>query len=135
MNILLHDESDLTLSRLDEPGFDIEVDPDVHAHFSALPMFATSLGLCTASVLSTYGERFDAPVDDLTVRVSWEYAEDPYRVDDIDMAIEWPSLPDSRHEAARRAAEKCTIHNTLHHPPDLETRIVDTDPRETPETG
>ena len=125
MHILLHDDSDLTLSQFDEPGFEVEVDPEIHAHYSALQMFATSLGLCTASVLATYGERFDAPVDDLKVRVSWVYAEDPYRVDEIDMAIEWPSLPESRQEAARRAAETCTIHNTLHHPPEVATRIVD----------
>lgn len=123
MKVLLHDESDLTLTNLDEPGMEVEVDPGAHAHYSALQMFAASLGLCTASVLSAYGERFDTTTDDLSVRVSWTYAEDPYRVDDIDMRIEWPSLPDSRVEAAQRAAAKCTIHNTLHHPPNVDTRV------------
>mgnify|MGYP006290585083 CR=1 FL=1 len=123
MRILMHDESDLTLSRFEEPGFEVETEGEVHAHYSALQMFATSLGLCTASVLLTYGERVDAEPDDLTVRVAWTYTEDPYRVDEIEMDIDWPSLPESRLEAARRAAETCTIHNTLHHPPDVETRV------------
>lgn len=125
MHIQMHGESDLTLSGVEAPGFEVEVDPEVHAHFSALPMFATSLGLCTASVLATYGEQLDVPLEDLRVRVSWTYAEDPYRVDDIDMAITWPSLPESRREAVRRAAEKCTIHNTLHDPPEIETRVLE----------
>lgn len=124
MHIYMHDDTDITLSHFEEPGFQVEVDSEVHAHFSALQMFATSLGLCTASVLATYGDRFDASIDDLSMRIEWSYIEDPYRIESIDMAIEWPSLPDSRVEAARHAAETCTIHNTLHDPPEVETRIV-----------
>lgn len=125
MKIQMHDESDLTLSKFDEPDFEVDVDEGVHAHYSALQMFATSLGLCTASVVETYGERFDTSADDLSIRLAWSYAEEPYRVDDIEMTIDWPSLPESRQEAVRRAAEKCTIHNTLHDPPEVDTRISD----------
>lgn len=123
MKIQMHDESDLTLSEFDEPDFDVAVDEGVHAHYSALQMFATSLGLCTASVIETYGERFDASAEDLAIRVDWSYAEDPYRVDQIEMTIDWPSVPESRREAVRRAAETCTLHNTLHQPPEVDTRI------------
>ena len=123
MRILLHDDSDLTLSQFDQPGFEVEMDEGVHAHYSALQMFASSLGLCTASVLISYGEHFDASTEELEVRVRWSYAEEPYRVDEIDMDITWPELPESRLEAAERAAEHCTIHNTLHHPPEVETNV------------
>ena len=123
MHILLHDESDLTVSQFDKPGFEVEVEKDVHAHYSALQMFASSLGLCTASVLISYGEQLDASTEGLEVRVRWTYADEPYRVDDIDMEINWPDLPDSRLQAAERAAEQCTTHNTLHHPPHVDTNV------------
>lgn len=125
MEIRLHGESDLTLANFDEPEFEVTVDDGVHAHFSALPMFAASLGLCTASVVETYAERFDVTADDLEIRIDWEYAEAPYRVADIDMGITWPSLPESRRAAVERAAESCTIHNTLEHPPEVATRVTD----------
>lgn len=125
MNIELHGASDLTLRNFEMPGFDVTVDEGEDVHFSALQMFATSLGLCTASVLETYGRRFDAPTDDLSMRITWSYAEDPYRVDAVELSIDWPSLPDSRRKAARRAAAQCTIHNTLHDPPEVETRLAD----------
>lgn len=125
MHIRMHGASELTLTSFDEPGFEVEHDEGVDAHYSALQMFATSLGLCTASVVGTYGERFDTAADDLAIRVEWSYADNPYRVDDIEMTIDWPSLPESRREAVRRAAEQCTIHNTLHDPPEVVTRVAD----------
>lgn len=123
MLITIHDESNLTLTEFERPGFEVEADPGTEGRFAALQMFATSLGMCTASVLATYGQHFEIDMTDMTVRVDWSYAEDPYRVDDIDMGIDWPSLPDSRREAAERAAEQCTIHNTLHYEPTITTRV------------
>ncbi len=124
MKILMTGESDLVLSHFEEPTFDVEVESGVEVPFSAMQMFATSLGHCTASVMASYGERFDVGIEDLSVRVSWSDTEEPYRIDAISMTLDWPSLPESRIEAARRAAKQCTIHNTLHHPPEIETRVV-----------
>lgn len=123
MLITIHDASHIRLTEFDRPDFEVETAPEAEATFHAMQMFGTSLGLCTASVLATYGEHFDAGMDDLIVEVDWDYADDPYRVDDIDMEIQWPSLPDSRRQAAERAARQCTIHNTLHHDPTIETKV------------
>ena len=122
MQITLHSDRHLTLHSFESPEFEVESQsPD--AHFSALPMFATSLGLCTYSVIAEYARRFDAPTDDIEIEVSWSYVEDPYRIGEIDMNIRWPSLPESRHNAVERAAAQCTIHNTLEHPPEIETQV------------
>lgn len=123
MIISMLGESDIILRHFDEPGFEIDVDENVQAHYSAMQMFATSLGLCTASLLASYGDQFDTDIDDLSVRVRWTYADDPYRVDQIDMSLQWPSLPSDRIRAAERVAQRCTIHNTLHHEPSIETRV------------
>ena len=47
----------------------------------------------------------------------WTFADDPHRVDTMQLTFDWPSLPDNRYAAAARVAEMCTVHSTLHHPP------------------
>lgn len=120
MRIEMHGESDLTLSNLREPDFQIV--QGEHA-YSAMQMFGTSLALCSLSVLAAYAEQLGVGIEKLSCRIRWDYVEDPFRIGEIDMEITWPELPPSRLEAARRAAEKCTIHNTLHHPPEVRTRV------------
>ncbi len=124
MNVRLHSEEDLTLGDFEAPGLHVEADEGVHAHYSALQMFAVSLGLCTASVLMAYGDMLQVSTRQLSVRIRWAVVEKPYRVDDIVMDIRWPELPESRLTAAQRAAEQCTIHNTLLHPPKMVTTVT-----------
>ncbi len=120
MKITIHGESDLTLSNLHEPELDID---ESEHHFSAMEMFASSLALCTMSVMAAYAERLEVGIENLTCRMRWTYAEDPYRVSQIDMELVWPEVPESRLEAVKRAAKQCTIHNTLHHPPEIRTEV------------
>ena len=123
MNVIMHHSEDLELTAFDEPG--LNVDPqDPEAHFSAIQMFATAMGLCTYSVLAGYAEHSDTPTEQLSVRMRWSYEEHPYRIDKIDMDIQWPDLPESKLAAAQRAATKCTLHNTLEHPPEVTTRVA-----------
>lgn len=124
MKIIMHGESDLTVSHLHEPGQEIEVDDGIHAHYSAMQMFATSLALCTLSVVASYAERLEVGIENLQARMKWDYVEDPYRIGSIDMELTWPEVPESRLKAVERAAAQCTIHNTLHHPPEIETRVT-----------
>lgn len=119
----MHSEFDLTVTELHEPGFHVESAPGAHAHFSALQMFATSLGLCTGSVLVGYGAALSVSTEQLSLRIRWTVAASPNRIDSIDMEIDWPGLPESRRAAAERAAGACTIHNTLHHQPTVRTSV------------
>lgn len=123
MRVLMHAETSLTLGDFAEPDFTVESESPA-THFSALPMFATSLGLCTFAVVAEYAKRFDGQVDDLEIDVDWDYVDEPFRVGHIDLTIRWPSVPHERIEAVERAAKKCTIHNTLHHPPEIATQIL-----------
>lgn len=120
MRIVLHGEADLELVDLGEPHLHVEGD----AGFGALQMFAAGFALCTASVLQAYAEGVvRAPIDRLSIRVRWSYVEGPYRIGELAMAITWPDLPESRVEAARRAAQTCTIHHTFEHPPTVTTTV------------
>jgi uncharacterized OsmC-like protein len=123
MRIELRSDTSITLSAFHQPDFEIDAGSD-EVHFSAIPMFATSLGLCTFSVIAEYARRFEADTSSIEVDVEWSYEEDPFRIGQISMDIRWPDLPEQRLQAVERAASHCTIHNTLEHPPQTETRVT-----------
>ena len=131
MVIELDGEDALTVRDLDTPGMDVRARDGGHAHFGPIPMFAASLALCTASVLLDYGETIGASTEGLEIGIRWAVLQHPNRVDDLRMEIRWPGVPESRREAARRAAEQCTIHHTLERPTAVQTVLV----RESPELG
>ncbi len=122
MRIILHAEEDLEFRQFDVPGLDIEPEhPELH--YSALQMFATSLALCTYSMLASYGEIIGTNVEGMSMRICWSYAEKPFRIGHIDMDVHWPALPSSRVQAARLAAGHCTLHHMLEKPPAIVTEV------------
>ncbi|MFA7097353.1 MAG: OsmC family protein [Gammaproteobacteria bacterium] len=123
MRIVLHAGEDLEFSQFEAP--DLTLEPEhPRLRYGPMQMFATSLALCTYSVLAVYAETIDTPVEDLSMRVRWSYAQQPNRIDRIDMDIQWPALPPARLQAARLAASHCTLHHTLENPPAIATRVA-----------
>lgn len=93
------------------------------AYYSPFHMMASGLATCVYSVLGSWGSNAKIPVEDLAMEVGWEFVEDPYRVGRYEVEVIWPSLPEARRAAAERAAHLCTVHKTLEHPPEIETRV------------
>ncbi len=122
MNIKLISDTEIFLSRLHEEGFDVSSD-DSALHFGAMETFVTSLAMCTFAVLASYAKRIDAGIDGLTMGMSWGYGEKPHRIKQLEMDIGWPEIPESRLDAAMRAAATCTLHRTLEHSVEVETMI------------
>lgn len=91
--------------------------PSADTTYSPFHMLGTSLATCTFSVIQSWATHAKIPLDDLVIDVRWKFGEDPHRVSDIAVTFDWPSLPPNRVAAARRVAELCTVHATLHHPP------------------
>jgi uncharacterized OsmC-like protein len=87
-------------------------------------MLASSLAVCTYSVLHSWATNADLAADDLAVEVGYAYVEKPHRIGTMEVSLVWPSLPEGRREAARRAAALCTIHRTLHAPPEITTVVA-----------
>ncbi len=85
--------------------------------YSPFHMLGSSLGLCTFSVLYAWAETAGLTVDDLSIEVTWSFVDGPHRVGDMKLHFNWPSLPEKRLEAAKRAAAMCAVHATLEHPP------------------
>ena len=92
--------------------------------YSPFHMLASSLATCTFSVINSWATHAKIPVDDLVIDVRWVFGDEPHRVTDIAVTFDWKSLPPNRVAAARRVAELCTIHATLHHPPSISIEPV-----------
>jgi uncharacterized OsmC-like protein len=87
--------------------------------YSPFHMLASSLATCIFSVINSWATHAKIPVDDLLIDVRWKFGDEPHRVSDFDVTFDWKSLPPNRVAAARRVAELCTVHATLHHPPNI----------------
>ena len=87
-------------------------------------MLASSLGVCTYSILQSWATNASIPAEDLAIEVGFEYVEKPHRIGRMEVLLDWPSLPEARREAAKRAAALCPIHHTLHAPPELTTVVA-----------
>ena len=120
MQLVMLDETHIRLdTAAGGEGLSIEGDD-----FGPLPMLATSLALCTASVIYAYAETAQLDVDGFAVEIRWDYAENPYRVGHFDLTLHLPeSVPAVRHRAILRAADTCTVHQTLTHSPTIETAV------------
>jgi uncharacterized OsmC-like protein len=102
-----------------DDGLDIDGAP-----FASLQMLAASLALCTASVLHDYAATAQFHLHGLAIDVRWSYADHPYRASEYHMTLTIdPHVPPSRHRALLRAAEQCTVHNTLTHGARVETTL------------
>ena len=93
--------------------------------YSPFHMLASALGTCTLSVMHAWAEHAGLNATDLALEVHWTFADNPHRVDKMHLAIDWPSLPAKRHEAAWHVAEMCTVHATLHHPPTISVHMAE----------
>ena len=83
--------------------------------YSPFHMLGSALAVCTFSVLASWATHANIPFEELSIDVSWTFAEKPHRVETVQMKFAWKSLPASRLEAAKRAATLCPVHATLTH--------------------
>lgn len=92
--------------------------------YSPFHMLGSSLAMCTMSVLHSWATHAKITADDLVIDVSWSFSDKPHRVGDIKLAFKWPSLPEGRREAAKRATALCAIHATLSHSPAIAVELT-----------
>lgn len=85
--------------------------------YSPFHMLASGLATCTLSVLQSWATHAKVAAEDLSLEVQWKFTDDPHRVSNMAVILEWPSLPAERTATARRVAALCTVHATLTHSP------------------
>lgn len=121
--MLIHLDSETGI-RLTGAGEGFAFDPAEGVTLSPFHLLAASLATCTWSVLHTWAEHAGLETEGLEIAVAWEYGGEPYRVTQMAMDLDWPGLPEARHEAARRVAKQCTVEQTLEHPTPVRTRVT-----------
>lgn len=92
--------------------------------YSPFHMLASSLATCTLSVLHAWATNAKLPAEKLALEVGWTFAENPHRVDAMQVRVEWPGLPEERRAAAQRVADLCTVKVTLKNPPQVSTEVA-----------
>ena len=110
-------EREVRISQLHEPG--VPAEPFV----DSVGLLACALAQCTFTVLKTYGERLSLDGADVSVVIRWQMATGPKRVGGMSMDVHWPSLPESRLDAATRAAKHCPVHHSLAHEMDVDVFV------------
>jgi uncharacterized OsmC-like protein len=91
--------------------------------YSPFHMLGSGLAFCTYSVLASWASNAKLDADDIVIEVRWKFVEDPHRIGNIDMTVQWPSLPAVRRNAAERVAHMCAIHATFTQPPAVTTTV------------
>jgi len=87
-------------------------------------MLASAVADCTYFTVKSWATNAKIDAGDLVVEVTIGFAEHPHRVGSVDVKLIWPSLPQERTEAAKRAAAVCPIHQTLLHSPTVATTVA-----------
>lgn len=112
MNIKVLGQTELRLSRFDSDELNVNL-ANKAIRYSAIAMFVTSIARCTFAVLDQYAKRMEITTENIVTELSWDFLEDPTRINQINMKIIWPELPDKRIASVERASHKCTISTTI----------------------
>ncbi|MBC7788921.1 MAG: OsmC family protein [Anaerolineae bacterium] len=101
-----------------ENGAPVTIDPEsVDISYSPFHMLASGIGSCMFSVLQSWATNAKIPTDHLAMEIGWRSAKNANRTGSFDVRLMWPSLPESRRDAAARAVKACAVHSALVPPP------------------
>ena len=104
--------------RVNGPGGPLTIEAQsADQAYSPFHMLASSLAVCTYSILVSWATNASIETGDLAIEVTWAFAEKPHRVGEIHLTFDWPGLPPERTETAKRVASLCPVHAMLHHSP------------------
>lgn len=92
--------------------------------FSPTDLLATSLGNCMLTVVGIAAQEHGFSIDGATAEVTKIMAEDPRRVSEIVIDLDFPKndYSDKTKKIIERAANTCPVHHSLH--PDIKKRIT-----------
>ena len=87
-------------------------------------MMVASLAMCVGLYVTRYLRRARIQHEGFTIDTAYQIVEEPHRIGPIAIDVNLPEdFPEGRKKAVLRVAEQCTIHSTLHHPPDISIEI------------
>lgn len=87
-------------------------------------LFVASLAACVGYYAERFLRRNGLSTDGMSVTADYSWAENPHRVGAIDLHVDAPGLTAARRAAFSSVIEHCTVHNTLHHPPEVHMQVA-----------
>ncbi|MFD3163151.1 OsmC family protein [Herpetosiphon sp. NSE202] len=95
------------------------------ADLNPVQLQAAALVGCTAAVMERYAETAELDLTGTSLIIRWSFGSEPRRIDRYAIEVSLPAaLTEARQAAVLRAAQHCTVHATLEHPPVIEIRQV-----------
>lgn len=89
-------------------------------------IFVASLGSCVAAFVAQYCGRAGVNLQDMTVDVTFDKAEEPTRLVNLKVKINLPKgYCEDRKQAILRVAQHCPVHETISTLGDIEIELVD----------
>jgi putative redox protein len=83
-------------------------------------LFISSLGSCIGVYVQGFCKRGGVPYEGMELKVSFEKAEDPYRISKIIVDVIMPEkVTEERKKAILKVAGHCLIHNTIANHPEV----------------
>lgn len=125
MKIKVLSQTELKLSRFDLEELNVSLENET-ARYSAIAMFVTSLARCTFAVLEHFAVRMEISTETIIMHLTWDFIQNPTRINQIIMEIYWPELPDKRIVSVERASHKCTISTTINDCIAINTSVFNT---------
>ncbi|HXJ40079.1 MAG TPA: OsmC family protein [Bryobacteraceae bacterium] len=86
-------------------------------------LLLASLGTCAGYYAVEYLKARSLPAEGLNIQVSAEKATQPARLGSFLIDVSMPGLEQRHVEGLNRAVKACLIHNTLLHPPKIDTVV------------
>lgn len=87
-------------------------------------LFLAGLSACVGFYAERFLRRHSLSPEGLSVSCTYGWAENPHRVGEIELAVEAPGITTAKREAFTRVIERCTVHNTLAHAPEVRIRVA-----------
>lgn len=89
-------------------------------------IFIASLGSCIGAFVANYCAKSGVNAEDLRVDVSFDKAENPTRLVNLEVEIHLPNAEcTNRRQALQRVAEHCPVHETIDTLEGVEMKIID----------
>ncbi|GAA5530129.1 OsmC family protein [Herpetosiphon gulosus] len=95
------------------------------ADLNPVQLQAAALVGCTAAVMERYAQTAELDLKGTTLVIRWSFGSEPRRIDRYEIEVTLPAtISQTRQAAVLRAAQHCTVHATLEHPPLITIRQV-----------
>lgn len=97
-----------------------------NAGMMPVELLSGSLGTCIGVYVIDYLLRHELPTEGVTIDVDMAGAEHPHRIGKFAVKVNIPyELTDRQRVTLDRVAKGCTVHATLHHPPEIDIQLVE----------